>query len=55
MELIERQGEQYGLHPLLLEDVVNAGQRPKLEDYDEHLFIVLKMFWIPEGESRVES
>jgi len=43
VELIERQGEQYGLHPLLL------------EDYDEHLFIVLKMFWIPEGESRVES
>jgi magnesium transporter len=31
----------FGVHPLVLEDVVNVGQRPKLEQYDKYLFIVL--------------
>ena len=33
---------QYGLHPLAVEDAVYAHQRPKLEHYDEALFMVLK-------------
>lgn len=32
----------FGLHPLALEDVVHTGQRAKLEDYDTHLFVVLR-------------
>ena len=35
-------GHQYGLHPLALEDAVEAHQRPKLERYDNGLFMVLK-------------
>lgn len=38
---IERVGELFGLHPLVLEDVLTAGQRPKLEDYGEYTFFVL--------------
>jgi magnesium transporter len=34
--------EKYGLHPLAVEDAVYAHQRPKLEHYDEALFMVLK-------------
>lgn len=34
---------QFGLHPLAMEDVVNLHQRPKAEDYHDHLFIVLRM------------
>jgi magnesium transporter len=34
--------ERYGLHPLAVEDAVYAHQRPKLEHYDEALFMVLK-------------
>ncbi len=34
--------DRYGLHPLAVEDAVNAYQRPKLERYDESLFLVLK-------------
>ena len=41
-ELIEAIGRNFNLHPLLLEDVINTGQRPKLEDYADLLFIVLK-------------
>lgn len=35
---------QLGLHSLALDDVANADQRPKVEAYDGHLFIVLRMF-----------
>ena len=34
--------EVFGLHPLAIEDAVSAHQRPKLERYDESLFLVLK-------------
>ena len=43
VEVIEQLGHLLNLHPLLLEDAVNTSQRPKLEDYQEYLFIVLKM------------
>lgn len=41
--LIERVGRLFGLHPLSLEDAVNVHQRPKAEDYDDHVFIVVRM------------
>jgi magnesium transporter len=42
LETIERVGEFYGIHPLTLEDIVNTEQRPKIEEYEDYLFIVLK-------------
>lgn len=36
-------GDRFGLHPLALEDVLNLGQRPKVEPYENHLFIVSQM------------
>ena len=36
-------GNMFGLHPLAMEDVLNKGQRPKIEEYDEQLFIILSM------------
>lgn len=41
--LVERIGAAFGLHPLALEDVVHTHQRPKTEDYENHLFIVTRM------------
>lgn len=43
LPLLQKIGEYFGLHPLVLEDIVNTSQRPKLEVYDGYLFIVLKM------------
>jgi magnesium transporter len=40
--LFARLGERFGLHPLALEDVLNVGQRPKVERYDKHYFVVLR-------------
>ena len=55
VELIEKLGQCHGLHPLLLEDVLNTEQRPKLEDYGGYIFIVLKMLSVGEGEGQGES
>lgn len=45
VEVLRTIGEKYGLHPLALEDVLNMGQRPKVESYDDHLFIVMDMVY----------
>lgn len=41
--LIEEIGRQFGLHPLALEDVVNSGQRPKVEFFDDYVFVALRV------------
>ena len=43
VETVERIGEGFGLHPLVLEDIVNTGLRPKMEDFDDALFLIVKM------------
>jgi len=45
IDLLQFLGKRFGLHPLALEDVVNTSQRPKLEQYDDHLFIVSEMVY----------
>ncbi len=42
VELLAQFGSAFGLHPLVLEDILNTDQRPKLEDYGEYLYIVIK-------------
>jgi magnesium transporter len=49
IEVIQQVGECQGLHPLVLEDILNTDQRPKLEDFGDYLYIVLKMFLKGEG------
>ena len=43
VENIQKLGDCYGFHPLVLEDILNTDQRPKMEDFDEYVYIVLKM------------
>ncbi|QDT38466.1 magnesium/cobalt transporter CorA [Stratiformator vulcanicus] len=43
VETLLKLGKMFGLHDLALEDVVNAHQRPKVDDYDQHLFVVARM------------
>jgi magnesium transporter len=42
-EIFEKIGKYYGIHSLVLEDIMNTGQRPKIEDFDSYIYIVLKM------------
>ena len=40
---LQELGETFNLHPLALEDVLNTGQRPKLEPFDDQLFVIMSM------------
>jgi magnesium transporter len=40
--LLERLGAHFGLHPLTLEDIVSVHQRPKRDDYESYLYVVLR-------------
>jgi magnesium transporter len=44
-EAIQKIDEHFGIHALVSEDIVCLGQRPKLEDYENYIFIVLKMIY----------
>lgn len=43
--LLERIGKHFDIHDLVLEDILNTGQRPKFEDHGEYIYIVLKMLY----------
>ena len=47
-EIIESLGAHFDIHPLVLEDIVNTGQRPKMEDFGEYVFVVIKMLYHEE-------
>ena len=55
IDLIRQVGEILDLHPLILEDILNTGQRPKIEEFDNCIFIVLKMLQYDDGEQRINS
>ncbi|MDT8441794.1 MAG: magnesium/cobalt transporter CorA [Desulfuromonadales bacterium] len=50
--IIQQLGERFGIHLLALEDILNTGHRPKLDEYDGYSLIVLKMlFWEEETQT----
>jgi magnesium transporter len=55
VDIIKQIGAHYGLHPLILEDILNTGQRPKMEDFDDYIFLVLKMLHYDEKEQEIRA
>jgi len=54
VEVLELLGECFGLHPLVLEDILNTDQRPKLEDFGDYIFVVLKTFSYNDQSDELE-
>ncbi|WP_244928227.1 magnesium/cobalt transporter CorA [Nocardioides sp. W7] len=52
---LDEVAEAFGLHALAVEDAVQAHQRPKLERYEDSLFLVLKTLWYVDAEDAVET
>jgi len=52
---IEKLGKHYKLHPLILEDIVNTQQRPKIDDYDSYLFVVVKMLYYDDQKEFINE
>lgn len=53
--IVEKIGKQFDLHPLVLEDIVVPTQRPKAEDYDSYLYIVLRMLQYDPAKHEVAN
>lgn len=53
IEMIRKIGEIFELSELLLEDILNVDQRPKLAEYDKCIFIVIKMLRYDETADRI--
>ena len=51
VEQIEKLGQHFELHPLIIEDIASTKQRPKVDEYEDYLFIVLKMLYFDEGQN----
>jgi magnesium transporter len=55
LSLMKDVGNTFDLHPLLMEDILNTGQRPKLEEFENCLFLVLKMLRFDKQKQMVVS
>jgi magnesium transporter len=55
IKMIERLGLKFNIHPLVLEDILNTDQRPKMNDYDDYLYVVLRMLTYDPVERLISS
>ena len=55
VENIEKIGNHFGVHSLVQEDIVHTEQRPKVEEFEDHIYIVLKMIAYDEENKRTLS
>lgn len=55
VELVAKLGECFKLHPLVVEDILNTDQRPKIEDYGDYLYIVLRMLTNDSERGEINS
>jgi len=57
VDIIQRIGTHFGLHPLVLEDILNTGQRSKMDDYENYIFVISKMLFFDEeiNQTRIQQ
>ncbi len=54
-EIVGKIGSHFGIHPLILEDIMNTAQRPKMEDMEGYIFVVLRMLNLAGKKREVVS
>jgi magnesium transporter len=54
-EVMAEIGRRFKLHPLVLEDILNTNQRPKIDDYGDYLFMVARFFEIDGDNNQIGS
>ena len=55
VDILEKIGKHFDIHPLTLEDILNTNQRPKLDEYPNYLYIVLRMFFLNEKDKSLKN
>ncbi len=54
-ETIASVGTEFAIHPLTLEDIINTGQRPKVEEFDHYISIIVKMMRLEPSDGKMHS
>ncbi|MCS6822010.1 MAG: magnesium/cobalt transporter CorA [Microscillaceae bacterium] len=54
-QLIKKIGRYFSLHPLLQEDIINTDQHPKVDFYENNIFVVLKMLSYDEEKKKIQT
>jgi magnesium transporter len=54
-EAIRHLGKHYDMHPLIIEDILNTEQRPKIDFLDTYILVVLKMLYFDQGTRKIKS
>jgi len=54
-ETIASVGTEFAIHPLTLEDIINTGQRPKVEEFDHYISIIVKMMRFEPTDGKMHS
>ncbi|MBU0761430.1 MAG: magnesium/cobalt transporter CorA, partial [Candidatus Altiarchaeota archaeon] len=55
VDVLQKIGERFDIHPLILEDIMNTTQRPKLEDMESYIYLVVRMLGLTPKNSSVSS
>ncbi len=55
VEVIEKIGAHYGLHPLVMEDILNTRQRPKIDEHEGYVVIILRMLTYVEKTKHIDD
>ncbi len=55
VDLMDSFKERFGLHPLVIEDIVHTGQRPKIEDHEEYIYVVFTMLTYDEERKEIKG
>lgn len=53
--LIKQIGDKFDLHPLVIEDILNTEQRPKLDEFDDYVFLETRLFYYHADSMSVSS
>ena len=54
-EIMEKIANHFGIHSLVMEDILNTGQRPKMDDMDDYVYVVLKMLNYNEDDDEIDA
>ncbi|NOT14509.1 MAG: magnesium/cobalt transporter CorA [Methylotenera sp.] len=53
--LVKQIGEAFNLHPLVIEDILNTEQRPKIDEFDHYVFLETRLFYYHQESMSVSS
>ena len=54
-ETIATVGVNYSIHPLTLEDIINTGQRPKVEEFEDYISVMVKMLRLESADNKIHG